>query len=214
MGMRAQACVHSALLLLAALPGEVNECWLYTLLPLWTLLHFVMQATTVLLIHIIVEPVPVRTEKGKESGEGAASSAESPDDDVLPSCEKALHWLHHMGKGDLAWRRGFLLCHHLFCRIASLREFDLEGLPAPSSWQSNYPNHPHNYSELQSSSASAEPFLDPTHREDTDGGPATVPGMWSTHDKMFTLSLLGESGVAWFLPMPDPDRDWTTGGTG
>lgn len=124
----ALTCVRSALLLLAVLPDKPDEEWFYTVSPWWTMLHFIMQATTVLLIHLTVGSVPVRTEQGHEE---QPKGSPHPTDIVLPSCKKALRWLHHMVNHDLACKRGFNISVSVLRRIASSRNLDLEGVPLP-----------------------------------------------------------------------------------
>ena len=99
------------------------------------MLHFLTQATTVLLIHLAVSSVPVRTEQGVEKYSEAALP-----DTVLFGCKKALHWLHHMSEKDIACQCRFRLCHGLFCCIASSKGLSLEGVPFPSLLQSS--DHP------------------------------------------------------------------------
>lgn len=82
----ALACVHSALSLLDVLPDEASEDWFHRTAPWWTMLHFLMQAATVLLIQLAVGAVPVRTEQGIEEGINEAASPDA----VLWSCKKAL----------------------------------------------------------------------------------------------------------------------------
>lgn len=80
----ALTCVRSALLLLAVLPNEPDEKWFYTISPWWTMLHFIMQAATVL-IHLTVGSVPVRTEYGIEEQSNSSSPATESFDTILAS---------------------------------------------------------------------------------------------------------------------------------
>lgn len=49
-----------------------------------------MQATVVLLIHLAVGPVAVRSERAQEDGHGPAQSFD-PLEAVVTNCKKALH---------------------------------------------------------------------------------------------------------------------------
>lgn len=124
----ALTCVRSALLLLAVLPDEPDGEWFYTVSPWWTMLHFIMQATTVLLIHLTVGPVLVITEQGHEE---QPKGSPHPTDIVPPSCKKALRWLHHMMNHDLACKRGFNISVSFLRRVTSSRNLDFEGVPLP-----------------------------------------------------------------------------------
>ena len=210
----ALACVHSALSLLDVLPDEASEDWFYRTSPWWTMLHFLMQATTVLLIQLAVGTVPVKTEQGIEESVRAASS-----DAVLWSCKKALHWLHHMARKDQACRRGFELCHSLFCRIALSKDLNREDIPSPSSLQS--PDHPdpntfYRLSRLQPfSESSAEPFLGSAHEEGIGSGAPTTTAasdisMENRPSELFPLGLMEDPEFAWFLSVADLDPDPAT----
>lgn len=167
------------------------------------MLHFLMQATTVLLIHLAVGPVPVRTERGAEEyGEAALP------DTVLLSCKKALCWLHHMAEKDMACRRGFGLCHGLFCRIASAKGLSLEGVPFPSSLRSS--DLPDPDIPSSPSTAAAKSFLGLTHEGIGSGVPTTTTAFDFDKENRpndLFLSLREESEVAWFLSIADLDQD-------
>lgn len=96
------------------------------------MLHFLTQATTVLLTHLAVSSVPVRTEQDVEKYSEAALP-----DTVRLDCKKALHWLHHMPEKDIACQCRFRLCHGLFCCIVLSKGLSLGGVPFPSWLQSS-----------------------------------------------------------------------------
>lgn len=94
--------------------------------------------------------------------EGINEAASS--DAVLLSCKKAICWLHHMARKDLACRRDFKLCHILFCRIASSKDLNCEDVPSPSLLQSldySGPNAFHSFSRLQLFSELSTGLTDP-----------------------------------------------------
>ena len=125
-------CIQSALSLLDVFPDEPSQDWFYKISPWWTTLHFMMQATVVLLIHLAVGAAPVRSEQAQEEGSGPARSFNASEP-VLTNCKKVLRWLHHMANVDLSCKRGFKICHRLLYRIAFPKGLDLEGVPSPSS---------------------------------------------------------------------------------
>lgn len=200
----ALACVRSATLLLDVLPDNASEDWFYRKSPWWTMPHFLVQATTVLLIHLAVGPVPVTTEQGVEEHGGAVLP-----DTVPLSCKKALRWLHHMAVKDMACRRGFKLCHGLFCRLASSKSLSFEGVPLLSSTRS--PDRLDPDISFSPSTAGAESLLGSTREGTSSGVPTTSSafdfGMGNRPNGLFHLSLLEESEVAWFLSMADSDQN-------
>ena len=140
-------CLRAALALLAVLPDQPDTVWAYNIAPFWSFLHFLMQATVVLLIHLSIGSVPVRAGAGKanETGEGATGTPESPEV-ILAVIKKALHWLHNLGKSEEASRRAFELCNSCFCRIAPSKGMDLSdissrALTSQSSRKSLHPQH-------------------------------------------------------------------------
>ncbi|KAL4814374.1 fungal-specific transcription factor domain-containing protein, partial [Aspergillus spinulosporus] len=54
----ARTCVHSALSLISVLPDEPDTAWMLKKTPWWCILHYIMQALTVLLIQISIGVVP------------------------------------------------------------------------------------------------------------------------------------------------------------
>lgn len=138
----AGTCIRAALSLLAVLPHEADADWLYTMSPWWSTLHFIMKATTVLLIRLSVGSLDANSEDGSAEPMIDAADSEDAPEVVLTGCRKALHWLHRLGEGDLACRRGFELCYRLFRRLAQVRNFSLGSVPWPASMASSHWNSP------------------------------------------------------------------------
>lgn len=126
----ALTCLHASLSLVSVLPDQPDAYWAYHVAPWWSVLHFLMQATTVLLIFLLVGPVPMRADEGgsSETGRCAARTAESLKV-VLTATKKALHWLHYLGRTDEASRRAFELCNSFVHRIGPNRGLHLGGIP-------------------------------------------------------------------------------------
>lgn len=113
----ALACLCASLALINILPDQTETGWVYNTTSWWSFLHFLMQATIIMLIHMSVGSVPTRAE-------GAVGSSESPEI-VLAATKKALHWLHCLGGSDEAARRAFHICNNYLHRIAPSKGLDL-----------------------------------------------------------------------------------------
>lgn len=127
----ALACLRASLALINILPDQTETGWVYNTTSWWSFLHFLMQATIIMLIHMSVGSVPMRAGKGAnvETGEGAVGISESPEI-VLAATKKALHWLHCLGGSDEAARRAFHICNNYLHRIAPSKGLDLSGIPS------------------------------------------------------------------------------------
>lgn len=126
----ALACIRASLALLNVLPSWPDTDWGHFVAPRWCFLHFLMQATTVLLLQTSIGPVPVKTKKDTttEICAGAPGTTESPDI-IIAAVKKALRWLHCLGGTDEASRRAFELCNSCIRRIALSKGLDLAGVP-------------------------------------------------------------------------------------
>lgn len=115
------ACLDSALAMLSIFPEEPGADWLRSV-PWWNALHFLVQATTILLIKVSLESSSQK-QKGPMST-GQSSNDQSLDrSTVLDSAalraaaNKGLLWLCHLGKNDDSARRAFELCNSCVHRI-------------------------------------------------------------------------------------------------
>ncbi|KAL4901116.1 hypothetical protein BDW74DRAFT_187966 [Aspergillus multicolor] len=132
----ARTCVHSALSLIAILPDEVNTTWMLKTTPWWSILHFIMQALTVLLIQLSIGPVPDINEgaKSEEKSTHDEEEADKSDTEEAPNyapeavqnaSQKALRWLQAMGQQDPSSRRAFEISSGFLRRIAKAKNLDL-----------------------------------------------------------------------------------------
>ncbi|RDW64372.1 Zn(II)2Cys6 transcription factor [Aspergillus mulundensis] len=133
----ARTCVHSAISLITILPDEPDMTWMLKTTPWWTILHFVMQAITVLLIQLSVGPVSdidegakseATSEQDKE-GTDKKSTGKAPNhapEAVQNASQKALRWLQAMGRQDPSSRRAFEISSGFLRRIAKAKHLDLE----------------------------------------------------------------------------------------
>lgn len=123
-------CLHSALAVLSIFPNQPDPIWVCHILW-WNVLHFLVQATTILLINISLENFASKEQRGQNctsglnaghlhgSSEGANSQA------VYTATKKALQWLYCLGKTEVSARRAFEICNNCIRRIAPTG-FDLD----------------------------------------------------------------------------------------
>lgn len=193
-------CIRSALSLLDIFPNEPSEHWFYNISPWWTTLHFMMQAMVVLLIHLTVGDVPVRSDQTQEEDRGPAHSF-NPSETVLASCKKVLRWLHHMASIDSSCKHGFEICHHLIHRIACPKRLILQDIPSPSSLKQDPPDDPI-FPIGQRTSASED--LDYVGYNPLFATQDSVIGGDSSENSR--LNLLAGSDLGWFPSMEELDQ--------
>jgi hypothetical protein len=124
------AC-RASLLLLSVLPDQPDARWAYDVSPWWTVVHHLMQATSVLLMYISVDYTRIlhgknKTTKPEERDATASESSEV----IIAAIKKALFWLCCLGKSDEAARRAFQLCNSFYHRIAAEKGLNLDGTPS------------------------------------------------------------------------------------
>ncbi|PKY00539.1 fungal-specific transcription factor [Aspergillus campestris IBT 28561] len=114
----ARTCLQSACSLISILPDTPDMEWLARTTPWWSILHFVMQAITALLLGLSCWP-------------------SHRDELSIPSLtkhtKKAFIWLHEMGRTTAAARRAFLLCDSFLRRIAPSMGLDVGDWPGAES---------------------------------------------------------------------------------
>jgi hypothetical protein len=96
--------------------------------PWLCVLHFVMQAVTVLLIQVVIGQVADRNRDGKKRNGGDAQEETTPEM-VLEGAKKGVRWLHSMGKRDASAERAFRITERFFRRIAAAKGLDMNGVP-------------------------------------------------------------------------------------
>lgn len=129
----ALVCIQSALDLTSILPDTPDPIWFYKMTPWWCALQLVVQSATILLVHMSIGPVGVRTKNGEEGpGEGVSGTAESLDI-VLAAIQKSLSWLYSLSEYDASAHRAFGICNRLFHRIARRHGYDLNNVQSMSA---------------------------------------------------------------------------------
>lgn len=95
-------CVESACHMLTLFPDTPDAALLYKATPWWCILHYLMQATTVLLLELAFKAQHVPDKKST----------------VLKAAKKAIEWLLTMSKSSLASERAWKLCDGFLRRLA------------------------------------------------------------------------------------------------
>lgn len=109
--------------------------------PWWSVLHFLMQSTTALLLGLLYCSVAPPGQGGQKPSEHPATLSGVPYPSILESdlitalgmTRKALLWIHTMASVDAAAHRAFKLCDNVVRRIAPMLKVDLEDWPRAST---------------------------------------------------------------------------------
>ena len=109
----AAECVESACHMLTLFPETPDTSLLYKMCPWWCILHFLMQATTVLLLELAF--------RSQHVPEKAST--------VSKAARKALEWLSVMSKTNLAAERAWKLCDGFLRRLAPHISVDVSEFP-------------------------------------------------------------------------------------
>lgn len=115
-------CLHSALSMLSIFPNQPDPVWA-CYVPWWSVIHFLVQATTILLINMFLGRSPSKEQRGQSStsdssaGQLPESSGVANSDATLAAAKKGLRWLCCLGETDYSARRAFELCSSCFRRI-------------------------------------------------------------------------------------------------
>lgn len=105
--------LESSLQMLDLVPDAPDAVQLYQICPWWCILHFLMQAATVLLLEL------------------SFGSIHMPEDEMkfLGAAKKAIRWLFAMSEFSIASRRAWQLCDSNLRRIARGMSYDISDLP-------------------------------------------------------------------------------------
>ncbi|PYH91081.1 C6 transcription factor [Aspergillus ellipticus CBS 707.79] len=122
-------CVRSACNLLAILPDTPDIVWLSTVTPWWCILHYIMQSTTAILLHLSTWPPSPPRQSRSASHDDSSQNAFNDMQTLVGRTKKAIHWLHHMAQSHTASRRAFRQCHSVMRRLAPSLAIDISDLP-------------------------------------------------------------------------------------
>ncbi|KAL5045043.1 hypothetical protein BDW71DRAFT_90199 [Aspergillus fruticulosus] len=119
-------CLRSSISMLSILPETPDTAWLISVTPWWSILHFLMQATTALLIFLTTQSGENADENTPQIGKGT----------IISQTSKALRWLHHLGFSSPAAARAFTLCESFVRRMGPSLGLDLGDLPSSEDFPS------------------------------------------------------------------------------
>ncbi|KAJ5389145.1 uncharacterized protein N7496_000213 [Penicillium cataractarum] len=143
-------CLQAACSLISILPDNPDIAWLVRVTPWWSVLHFIMQATTALLLALSFVCFPKQTNlpSSSTSNSGSKSNIRSASvsgsdpsisntpalldtdiETVIAQAKKALRSIHTMAHVDPAARRAFVLCDGVVRKLAPALNIDLKDWP-------------------------------------------------------------------------------------
>lgn len=105
--------LESSYRMLDLIPDEPDAARLYQICPWWSILHFLMQATTVLLLELSFGTIHMPEEEMK----------------FLGAAKKGIRWFYAMSGCSIASRRAWQLCDSNLRRIATGMNYDVSDLP-------------------------------------------------------------------------------------
>ena len=98
----AMKCVHAARDMLEMLPQEPNAVGLFKVTPWWCLVHYLMQAATVLMLELSF----------------GATHMPNEIEEIFDSARKATDWLRSLSEEDEAAKRAWSLCDEMLRKLA------------------------------------------------------------------------------------------------
>jgi hypothetical protein len=132
----ALSCLRAALAVISTLPEKPDMEWLYKMLPWLNILHFIVQAMAVLLIHVTMtgswEKTTVSLNFPKNE---TAESYEPTITETFAAIKKAMSWLVEKANKDSSAQRALNICTkvvHQFDPTNSWGLADMHSLPWPN----------------------------------------------------------------------------------
>ncbi|KAJ5681443.1 uncharacterized protein N7477_001383 [Penicillium maclennaniae] len=126
----ATQCLQAACALISILPETPNISWLARVAPWWSVLHFLMQATTALLLGLSHASV---TDYSTSTSPMSVPLNEIDLKAAIVETRKVFFWIHAMAVVDPAARRAFLLVESVMRRIAGSLNVDLKDWPSSNN---------------------------------------------------------------------------------
>ena len=127
----AAQCLQAACALVSILPENPDISWLARFTPWWNVLHFLMQATTALLLGL--SHASFSTDKSTPASPMSIPLSGRDLKAAVAETRKVFFWIHAMASVDPAARRAFFLIDGVIRRIAPSLRVDLKEWPSSSS---------------------------------------------------------------------------------
>jgi hypothetical protein len=120
----AAACVDAAMEMLQLIPNEPDATGLFRVGPWWSILHWLVQAATVLTLEISfrVFHMPEKAEA------------------ILEASKKAIRWLHALAEDNLSAKRAWTLCDTMLRKAAQKIGQEVNDLPQGPPGKSSPPS--------------------------------------------------------------------------
>lgn len=106
--------LESASHMLDMVPDEPNVLQLYQVCPWWCVLHYLMQAATVILLELSFGVIHVPEQEEK----------------LVKLAKNSIRWFHAMSERSIGSRRAWQLCDSSFRKIASAMNYSTDDIPS------------------------------------------------------------------------------------
>jgi hypothetical protein len=100
------SCLQASCSLLSVLPDKPDTVWLTTVTPWWAILHYMMQATTALMIGLSTCATSDKETNTDDQNKVPPLTREM----LVKETRKAFFWLHNLAFSSRAARRAFMIC--------------------------------------------------------------------------------------------------------
>ncbi|KAI7968628.1 hypothetical protein EIK77_004982 [Talaromyces pinophilus] len=129
-----QRCLQAALSLIAVFPDVTDLDWVYNMIPWWCMHHFLMQASTMLVIFTQgnnpADSVQMKNVEYSFAIPGVAAQ-------VQAACQKAHRRLHDLSRVDESCRRAFLLYDDILRHVGSSSSTSMYGSAQSNPFSQN-----------------------------------------------------------------------------
>lgn len=188
----AARCVYAAKGVVMTLPNEPNAVGLNRVSPWWCLVHYLVQASTVLMLELSFWADHMPTEA----------------DEILEAAKKSVYWLRSMAEDNVAAYRAWRLCDDLLRKLAPKIGRDAndlpEDVPAHGAWSGYTATSQDAYTSDFPTAVASQEYNDEQH--DNLEFPSQI---YSTYDQFFTNdSTAAPLSPRQFSSMVSPTIQW------
>lgn len=185
----AASCVEAAMEMLQLIPDEPNAVGLIRVGPWWNITHWLVQATTVLMLEI-----SFRVNHMPEEA-----------DAILESSKKGIRWLHALGEDNSSARRAWALCFTMLRQSVKKIGRDVEDLPQNPPGKSPPPQSDTTMADFSTMSnpTSSNLYISAPSQPATYGTMPAIPisQVFTTLDSMMQYDQYSPPGLMMNNPM-------------